>query len=296
MRQVILTFLFKRRGNLFLKIGIAATPPAILSKIRRWMFSNQSSEYSYSLDLQLIENPKVSIILPNYNHGRFLLESIESLMRQNYKNIEIIVVDDGSTDNSKSVLTQIKNDPRIHIYRRKHEGLTSALNFGFSKSNGEFLTWTSADNILKENAIEFLVDGLILNREAGLIYSDYTLIDQKGELLKSSTFRKYDQNPHQRHIIYNCRDTELRSSLPDNFIGPFFMYRREVYEKVGDFQELHGFEDYDYWLRVNKYFKICHTHSDGTLYRYRIHDESLSANAKKNNTHRKLIKHLESLT
>jgi glycosyltransferase involved in cell wall biosynthesis len=175
---------------------------------------------------------------------------------------------------------------------RDHFGLTQALNYGFSFASGSILTWTSADNLINTKGLATLIKSLEENNNAGMVYSDYSLINEEGNLLYNSNFRNYDQDPDNKCVIRTFRPNKLNCYLPDNFIGPFFAYRREVALRIGAYRELKGFEDYDYWLRINKVCEIIHVPTHGDLYFYRIHQNTLTARAKENYTYRKLIKHL----
>ena len=231
-------------------------------------------------------------MIPNYNHAEFLGSAIESVLDQSYTNIEVLVVDDGSTDNSQEILDKFRCDPRVSIMLREHLGLTQALNYGFSFATGSILTWTSADNLMNKFGLHTLVKSLNENCYAGMVYGDYSLIDDKGNLLRDSSFRKYDQNQADNCIIRTFRPNSIDRYLPDNFIGPFFAYRKEIISLIGPYKNLRGFEDYDYWLRINRVSTIVHVPSKGDLYFYRIHNNTLTSKANKIKTYRRLIRYL----
>lgn len=237
-------------------------------------------------------NPKVSIILPNFNHQKYLGISITSVLAQNYPNFELIIVDDGSTDNSKQVLQEFKNNLRIKILMVDHVGLWAALNTGFDHAEGDLFTWTSADNSMEPSAVKLLAESFNLYPNAGLMYSNYQIIDENNKPFFNSGYRKYDQVKNKSNLINNYRKQTLLNSIPDNFVGPYFMYRREVAEKVGLYRNLEGFEDYDYWLRINFHFNICYVHTKEPLYNYRIHENTLSSRVKELETYNRLKAYL----
>lgn len=236
--------------------------------------------------------PMVSVIIPNFNHAEYLRIAIESAIAQTYSNVEIIVIDDGSTDDSKEIIASFKKSRFVKAIYGEHLGLPATLNRGFAKASGVFLTWLSADNFFSEGAIELLANALRDNSTSGMVYSDYSLVDSQGQLLTNSSFRKYDQDEQDSHIIRTNRKLKLSESIPDNFIGPFFLYRSEVAKKIGGYRDLVGFEDYDYWLRIEENSKITHISSSGEEYFYRIHAESLTAQAPAYNTRKRLYDYL----
>ena len=236
--------------------------------------------------------PKVSIVLPNFNHKKYLRNAINSILNQNYPNFELIIVDDGSTDTSEQIIMEFENNARVKIVLNKHVGLWAALNCGFKYAEGDFLTWISADNFIEPGAIDFHVGSLKLRPEVGMVYSDYQVVNEQGEPFTNSDYRRYDQNEIRTSVIANCRKETLLNSIPDNFIGPFFMYRREVAETIGQYRNLEGFEDYDYWLRISTRFHIWHIHTNEVMYNYRLHKNTLTSRAKELKTYARLSEYL----
>lgn len=205
-------------------------------------------------------NDLVSIVLPVYNGEKYLRESIESVLNQTYKNFELIIVDDCSTDSTPGIVKEyMKNDSRI-IYHRNHENikLPRSLNQGFRLSKGDYLTWTSDDNRYRKNAIEYMVSEI---KKAGceFLFTAFCTIDENGQEIGN-------------YIIAN-NDVLL---IPvKNVVGPSFMYTRVVYESIGDYDEnLFLTEDFDYWQRI--YAKFGAEYKNSIVYDYRLHGESLT--------------------
>ena len=115
---------------------------------------------------------KVSIVLPTFNGDRFIRKSIDSCLAQSYENIELIIVEDGS--NCLSGIINTYNDPRL-IYCRNEENLkiSKSLNKGFSRASGDYLTWTSDDNIYENNAIETMVKVLEADARIDFVYANF---------------------------------------------------------------------------------------------------------------------------
>ena len=202
-------------------------------------------------------NPKVSIVLPTYNGAKYIQQSIESCLNQTYKNIELIIVDDGSTDETPEIIKSYKDERIKYIRHKKNEGLPHALNTGFAKATGEYLTWTSDDNYYAKEAIEKMLS-FLRDRKCSFVYCDY--------------YRFNDENPSKLNIV----------KLPDflvlenhNDVGACFLYSRKVKEVIGDYDP-NAFlaEDYDYWIRISKKFSMCHLAEP--LYFYREYTKSLS--------------------
>ncbi|MFA6988614.1 MAG: glycosyltransferase [Candidatus Gastranaerophilaceae bacterium] len=199
----------------------------------------------------------VSIILPTYNRSNLLPKSIESCLNQTYRHIELIIVDDGSTDNTKNIVkTYEDKDSRVKYFKKQNGGLPKALNYGFKHAKGLLFTWTSDDNEYLPNAIETMVKKSLDFASPCLIYTDFwssSKLNPK-ELIKLSSQNKLNESNH---------------------IGACFLYNREIRDKIGDYDtDLFLAEDYDYWVRIGKKFPIVHI--DEPLYIYTYHDGSLT--------------------
>lgn len=207
---------------------------------------------------------KVSIILPTFNGEKYIEESINSILHQTYKNWELIIVNDASNDNTQDIINKFAEQSfKITVIQNdKNLRLPASLNIGFKKATGEYFTWTSDDNIYKENAIEKMVKYLDENQEIDLVSFNTDIINEKGE------------TERQLNEIYENRNT-LQLTQGCN-IGACFMYRKEIAQVVGLYDETMFYaEDYDFWCRIALKGKIAY--SDENLYKYRIHPNSLSS-------------------
>lgn len=204
-------------------------------------------------------NSLISIILPVYNGGKFLSKAIESCLNQSYKNFELIIVNDCSTDNTLKIAQRYAelDDRIILINNSENKKLPASLNIGHRAASGEYMTWTSDDNLLKPSFIEFLV----LSMEAqkvDIVYSDYDIIDNDGLLI-----RKHSTGPTE-YLLYG------------NKIGASFLYKKEVFHALKGYDEnLYLLEDYDFWLRAVLKFKFFNLNEN--LYQYRLHKKSLTS-------------------
>jgi glycosyltransferase involved in cell wall biosynthesis len=221
----------------------------------------------------------VSVVLPVFEQADVLGDAIESVLDQTYDPFELIVVDDGSEDGVAEVLRGYIGHPRIRILRQANQKLPRALSNGFAFARGEFWTWTSADNLMHPEQLARLVAFLESHPGTAMVYADYVAIDDRGEPLADPSFRPQDRRPATSPEIHLPRDPRAINVIRDNFIGPCFLYRSIVGRLIGDYDPGLGIEDYDYWMRVNHAFRIEHLGTDETLYRYRVHENSLSGRA-----------------
>ncbi|MEG8230400.1 glycosyltransferase [Candidatus Rickettsia tasmanensis] len=207
--------------------------------------------------------PKISIVLPVYNRKKLLPFAIESCLNQSFKDFELIIIDDCSKDNSVIVArTYAEQDSRIKvIVNETNKRLPASLNIAFKEAKGEYFTWTSDDNLFHENALEKMVKILDNSPEIGLVYTDYTLIDDHGKV----GIRLY-QEPPEFLPIRDC-------------VGACFLYRADLARHVGGYNEnMQLVDDYEYWLRFGLVTKFAYIPE--SLYFYRVHDQSLTIERK----------------
>lgn len=203
--------------------------------------------------------PRVSVVLPVYNHRRFLPHAIESLLAQTYTNFELIVVNDGSTDGTREYLDTL-TDLRVVVIHQDNQRLPAALNAGFARARGEFLTWVSADNFCAPMFLDALVAALDHHHDAGFAYSAFAWIDDADRITG----------------IHRDQDVSVRSLLKQNPGIAAFMYRRSCQDAVGSYDSsLEGAEDWDMWLRIIERHPAVYVPE--ILYYYRLHDDSMTA-------------------
>ena len=224
--------------------------------------------------------PLVSVVLPVYNQAYLVEEAIAGVLAQTYRNWELIVVDDGSTDDLETRIHRYLDEPRILFLRQPNQRLPAALNHGFVYARGEFFTWTSADNIMLPPQLERLVEKLTAHPEAGLVYSDYWAIDDRGEPLADPRWRPHNRDGEFPDLIRKPAVATIENfhRSRDNFVGASFMYRRTIAEIVGRYaDDAFGGEDYDFWLRMHLATEFRHVAEP--LYKYRVHGGTLSSRA-----------------
>lgn len=203
---------------------------------------------------------QVSIVLPTYNGEKFIESAIDSCLSQSYSNIELIIVNDCSTDRTAEIIEQFAaKDKRVRIINNgNNKKLPASLNIGFDNAKGEYLTWTSDDNLFGANAIEKMVDALDNNQHADIVYSSYSFIDEKGRHLGD-----YGDDPE--FLIFSC------------IVGACFLYRKQVHFDLGGYNPAKfRMEDMDFWLRACEKFRFLYLNEPG-MYKYRKHSRSLTS-------------------
>lgn len=150
----------------------------------------------------IIDQDLVSIIVPVYNCENFIKDCIESLINQTWKNIEIIIVDDGSEDNTKNIVQNYcLIDSRIKLYSKSNSGPSVARNYGISKSSGKYISFCDADDTLSENYIKKLVE-LAINDNYDIVVCGYTDISKYGEVNLNDFYK--DKNQLDKKEFTNC--------------------------------------------------------------------------------------------
>jgi glycosyltransferase involved in cell wall biosynthesis len=234
-----------------------------------WAAPSSVAEFTYL--------PLISIVLPVYNQTKYLHKSIESVLNNSELLLELIVVNDGSTEDFNGTIEPYLKDPRLQVVHQENMGLSSALNNGFSLAKGSLLSWTSADNFYHPGAIQALAEYLIANPSIGVAYANVELIDENDKKLTNSAYRACNKESDITNTLLLPLTGETLSQFSDNFVNSCFMFRRNVWQQTGCYNnKLCGVEDYDFWLRASRFTRIAHIDSDRALYSYRLHSNSLT--------------------
>ncbi len=214
--------------------------------------------------------PKVSVIIPTYNYGKYIEKAIDSVFAQTYRDFEIIVVDDGSTDNTREIIETRYKD-KVRYFYQKNKGAPAARNKGIKESRGEYLAFLDADDWFAPENLKYKVKVLDNNTDIGWIYSDWYYIDEKGEIIDKASNR------------YSFHDRKLEGDISSElFSGGNYittdsvLLRKQCFEKVGGFDEiLPAFQDYELWLRVSLCFEVNFINE--VLVYYLVHPNSISS-------------------
>jgi glycosyltransferase involved in cell wall biosynthesis len=190
--------------------------------------------------------PRVSVIIPTFNRAGYIGDALRSVLSQTYKNLEVIVVDDGSTDDTERIIGTI-SDSRLHYKRQIKSGRSRARNRALSLARGEYIAFLDSDDLYLPGKIELQVAYLDTHPAVKMIYTSAYCIDAGGELLEE----KYEATVSG--MIYE----KIAFFVPVTITLPTVMVRKEIFCHVGGFDEdMDRFEDTDMWRRVSRYSRI----------------------------------------
>jgi len=226
--------------------------------------------------------PFVSVIMPAYNSEEYIAAAIESVLIQNYRNFELVIINDGSTDNTEAIIAGFKND-RIKYFRQENRGLAGAHNAGIKQSQGEFVIKLDSDDMMTPDFICRHLHEFEKHPEADLVYCNDCLIDENGKTIRVIESPEYTNRKLLIRDLFRC-------GYP---IVPFrTCIRKSVFDKIGFFDEsLSVGEDYDMIRRFVQHGLKVH-HLQDALYLRRMGFNSLSRNfnARKAKSHFEVVK------
>ena len=204
--------------------------------------------------------PKVSVIIPTYNREEFISETIESVLNQTYKDFEIIVIDDGSTDNTKRKLEKFNS--KIKLIEQKNSERAISRNNGVKNAGGVYIAFLDSDDLWTTNKLEKQIEILDNFKDIILVYGQSLRINEKSQKTKTA---KRQTVGYSGNVFENL--------LLRNFItSPTPTVRREFFDKTSGFQTKYiPYEDWEFWLRFSLLGKFCFL--SNPLAYYRIHPE-----------------------
>jgi glycosyltransferase involved in cell wall biosynthesis len=214
-------------------------------------------------------SPSVSVIMPCFNHARYIANSIESVLSQSYSNLELLITDDCSSDNSKEIIEAFRNkDTRIvSIYNRANLGASNARNMAIKACRGDYIAFCDADDLWEKEKIKIQIECLQSRREYDVVFCDSLIINEKGLLTGEKFSSQHGKAKDVKGNIFH----ELCLS---NFINtPSVLLRKECIDKVGLFNEnIKYIEDWFYWITLAHHFRFIYI--DAPLVKYRVHSNS----------------------
>lgn len=202
----------------------------------------------------------ITVYITNYNYGKFIEKSIDSVLNQTIDNYELIIIDDGSVDNSKEILGKYQNYKNINIIFQKNIGLNASNNVALKICKGKYILRLDADDYLKEDALEKMSTVLENNSKIAMVFPDYYLINENSNLIG--------------HFVRH--DFEKEVNLYDQPAhGACTMIRVDVLKSIGGYDEEFNRQDgFDIWLKITRTQKVKNINEP--LFYYRQHEDSLS--------------------
>lgn len=208
-------------------------------------------------------NTLVSIIMPSYNHGKYIKESIDSVINQTYTNWELIIVDNNSIDNTDTIISSF-NDSRITVFKISNEGIIAkSRNMGLRNAHGEYVAFLDSDDIWNENKLERQLK--IFDK-----YSDVAIVGSK-----CKTFPKIINNLNINKDLFVTFDLLLKYNV---FINSSVIIRNSNDRSIllDESERIIGYEDYDLWLKILNKKAYGYIINEDLIY-YRVHDSQISS-------------------
>lgn len=216
----------------------------------------------------------VTVYITNYNYGDFIDQAIQSVLNQSFNEIEVLIIDDGSTDDSKDRIEKYADISSIRIIYQRNKGLNVTNNIALRTATGKYIMRLDADDYLEECAIEKMVDVLEKESSIGMVFPDYYLVNKDGDVLEH--YRRHDFASEV--TLYD---------LPAH--GACTMVRREALMAVGGYDESYSCQDgYELWIKFIRKFKVANVNEP--LFSYRQHGTNLTSNEERLLSTRKKIK------
>lgn len=208
--------------------------------------------------------PLVSVVMSVFNGERFLREAVESILDQGFRELEFIIIDDGSTDASASILDSYrKQDARAKVYHRPHSGLIESLNIGSALAKGKYIARMDADDVSCKERLEWQLSYMEAEPDIGVLGGAVEFIDSRGRSFGAH------RNPVEDHLI--------KAALLDRcaFWHPTIVLRRELLARAGGYRHVVvDAEDYDLWLRLAEHVQLANL--DEVVLKYRVHSQQVS--------------------
>ncbi|MCL1464459.1 glycosyltransferase [Argonema galeatum] len=207
--------------------------------------------------------PLISVIIPVYNGENTIRETIESVLNQTFKDFELIVINDGSTDSTLDVVSNIQ-DSRLKVFSYPNAKQAASRNRGLSQATGEYVSFIDADDLWKPDKLEAQLKALQENPEAGVAYSWTDLIDESGNFIRGGANIYWQGESYARMLL---NDFVESGSNP--------LIRAQAIKEVGNFDEsLPPAEDWDMWIRLASRYPFVVVPSAQVLYRVRANSSS----------------------
>lgn len=205
--------------------------------------------------------PKISIVTPSFNQGAFLERTIQSVLNQSYPNLEYIIIDGGSTDNSVDTIRKY-SDRLAYWVSEKDRGQAHALNKGFEPATGDIVAWLNSDDEYCPGALEAVAKVFMSDQQVDLVFGNRISVDENGRILRKDRHTRFT---FSALVVYGMIVSQ-----------PAMFWKRELFEKHGYLDESKSFcMDYEFLCRIAAHIKTKHIRKD--LAKFRWHDEQKSS-------------------
>jgi glycosyltransferase involved in cell wall biosynthesis len=222
-------------------------------------------EAYFSTGTTLQRKPKVSVVMSVFNGERYLREAVSSILDQSFSDFEFIIINDGSTDTSGTMLDSYRStDDRVVVYHQQNRGLTSSLNRGCTGANGKYIARMDADDIAVQDRLQRQVDFMENHPEVGVLGGAIEWINAAGKSLLRCRHPASDQA---------IKSALVRGDCP--LSHPTVIMRKEAFSSVAGYRTaMVDAEDYDLWLRISDRYQLANL--DAVVLKYRVHPNQVS--------------------
>jgi CMP-N-acetylneuraminic acid synthetase len=209
--------------------------------------------------------PRVTVYITNYNYGRYLRQSIDSVLSQTLQDFELLIIDDGSTDDSRQIMENYADHPKVELIYQKNRGLNVTNNIALRLARGQYIVRLDADDYFEPDALEAMAQLLDADPEVGLVFPDYFMVDRHGSAMEAVCRLDFD------------REVAL---LDQPAHGACTMIRREFLVALGGYDESYSCQDgYELWIKFTAKHKVRNINRP--LFHYRQHGENLTSNERR---------------
>ena len=214
-----------------------------------------------------VNNPKITVLMPAYNAGKYISEAITSVLEQSFTDFELLIINDGSTDNTVKIIRSF-HDPRIVLFNQENKGVASALNVGLANARAPYIARFDADDICHHNRLKIQYDFITTYPEYSIIGSAADYMDAEGHFI-------FTHHP-EGHL--NEEIQQLKYSICP-FIHSSVFYKKEVVVNNGGYNEhAYTYEDHFLWVNILKNEKACNLSQ--ALIKVRLNPESITIDEK----------------
>lgn len=214
--------------------------------------------------MEMPDEPLVSVVTPTFNRADFIEEAVNSVLAQTYANYELLIVDDGSTDDTRKLLEPALADPRIQYFHQENQGQSIARNHALSKARGELVCFLDSDNYWPTEKLRAQVELFKQKPEYDVIYGDVVIVDEKGQEVTRQNMKRYSGNIAKYMVRDNCVSMNTA------------MVRRRCFDELGGMSNTRRVaDDYELWLKFSAIYRFLYIPE--FLAYYRVMEDQISS-------------------